>query len=100
MIFNEKKLNKIILNVSPAFYWNLLSVASRGSGKTYNIVKLLNHYEDIKLIDNDGIINPLRSIVISPTIDQNLIFNNLKLLDESDKHDKYNDELLQSIVWY
>ena len=24
------------------FYWNLLSVASRGSGKTYNIVKLLN----------------------------------------------------------
>ena len=98
MIFNEKKLNKIILNVSPAFYWNLLSVASRGSGKTYNIVKLLNHYEDIKLIDNDGIINPLRSIVISPTLDQTLIFNNLKLLDESDKHDKYNDELLQSIV--
>ena len=25
----------------PLFYWNLLSVASRGSGKTYNSVKLI-----------------------------------------------------------
>ena len=82
----------------PLFYWNLLSVASRGSGKTYNICRLLKHYEDNKLIDNDGIIHPLRTIVISPTLDQNLIFNNLKSLDESDKHDKYSDELLQSIV--
>ena len=82
----------------PEFYWNLLSVASRGSGKTYNIVKLIKHYEDNNLIDNDGIIHPLRTIVISPTLDQNLIFNNLKSLDESDKHDKYSDELLQSIV--
>jgi len=82
----------------PLFYWNLLSVASRGSGKTYNICKLIKHYEDNKLIDNDGIIHPLRTIVISPTLDQNLIFNNLKSLDESDKHDKYSDELLQSIV--
>ena len=52
----------------PQFYWNLLSVASRGSGKTYNIVKLVKHYEDNKLLDNDGNIHPLRTIVISPTI--------------------------------
>jgi len=82
----------------PVFYWNLLSVASRGSGKTYNIVKLIKHYEDNKLIDNDGIIHPLRTIVISPTLDQNLIFNNLKSLAEEDKYDKYSDELLQLIV--
>jgi len=82
----------------PLFYWNLLSVASRGSGKTYNSVKLLKHYEDNKLIDNDGIIHPLRTIVISPTLDQNLIFNNLKSLAEEDKYDKYSDELLQLIV--
>ena len=80
------------------FYWNLLSVASRGSGKTYNIVKLIKHYEDNKLTDNDGKVHPLRTIVISPTLDANLIFNNLKSLDEKDKHDKYSDELLQSIV--
>ena len=82
----------------PMFYWNLLSVASRGSGKTYNIVKLIKHYEENKLIDNDGKIHPLRTIVISPTLDANLIFNNLKSLDENDKHDKYDDGLLQSIV--
>jgi hypothetical protein len=51
----------------PQFYFNLLSVASRGSGKTYNICKLIKHYEDNKLIDNDGKIHPLRTIVISPT---------------------------------
>jgi hypothetical protein len=82
----------------PLFYWNLLSVASRGSGKTYNIVKLIKHYEDNKLTDNNNDIHPLRTIVISPTLDQNLIFNNLKSLDDKDKHDKYSDELLQSMV--
>ena len=82
----------------PQFYWNLLSVASRGSGKTYNIVKLIKHYEDNKLIDNDNVIHPLRTIVISPTLDANPIFNNLKSLAEEDKHDKYSDDLLQSIV--
>jgi hypothetical protein len=82
----------------PLFYWNLLSVASRGSGKTYNICKLIKHYEDHDLVDNDGLIHPLRTIVISPTLDANLIFNNLKSLDENDKYDKYSDELLQSII--
>ena len=82
----------------PQFYFNLLSVASRGSGKTYNICKLIKHYEDNKLIDNDGKIHPLRTIVISPTLDQNQIFKNLKSLDESDTHEKFSDELLQGIV--
>lgn len=82
----------------PLFYFNLLSVASRGSGKTYNIVKLISHYEQNKLIDNDGIEHPLRTILISPTTDANPIFKQLKSLDENDIHDKYSDELLQSIV--
>jgi hypothetical protein len=82
----------------PNFYFNLLSVASRGSGKTYNICKLIKHYEDNKLIDNDGKIHELRTIVISPTLDANPIFNNLKSLDKDDIHDKFSDELLQSIV--
>ena len=100
--FNPKnsKLNypQCRCNKCPCFYWNLLSVASRGSGKTYNIVKLIKHYEDNQLIDNDGKIHPLRTIVISPTLDANLIFNNLTSLAAEDKHDKYSDELLQSIV--
>jgi hypothetical protein len=61
-------------------------------------VKLISHYENNKLIDNDGRVHPLRTIVISPTIDANPIFKNLKSLDETDIHDNYSDELLQEIV--
>ena len=82
----------------PQFYFNLLSVASRGSGKTFNICKLISHYEQNQLIDNDGNIHPLRTIVISPTLDANPIFKGLKSLDDADIHDKFSDELLQSIV--
>ena len=49
----------------PQFYFNLLSVASRGSGKTQ---------------------------------DANPIFKALSSLDEADIHDKFRDELSQSIV--
>ena len=82
----------------PQFYFNLLSVASRGSGKTFNICKLISHYEQNQLIDNDGNVHPLRTIVISPTLDANPIFKGLKSLDDADIHDKFSDELLQSIV--
>jgi hypothetical protein len=82
----------------PQFYFNLLSVASRGSGKTYNICKLISHYEQNDLIDNDGIIRPLRTIVISPTLDANPIFKNLNSLKDEDIHEKFSDELLQGIV--
>jgi hypothetical protein len=82
----------------PQFYFNLLSVASRGSGKTYNICKLISHYEQNDLIDNDGNIHPLRTIVISPTLDANPIFKGLSSLDKADIHDKLSDKLMQSIV--
>ena len=51
-----------------------------------------------KLIDNDEKIHPLRTIVISPTLDANPIFNNLKSLAKEDKHEKYSDDLLQTII--
>ena len=40
----------------------------------------------------------MRTVVISPTLDQNQIFKDLKSLDESDTHEKFSDELLQGIV--
>jgi hypothetical protein len=82
----------------PPILFNLLSVASRGSGKTYNICKLISHYEQNYLIDDDGNIHPLRTIVISPTLDANPIFKGLNSLDEADIYYKFSDELLQSIV--
>jgi hypothetical protein len=60
--------------------------------------KLISHYEQKDLIDNNGNIHPLRTILISPTLDANLIFKGLNSLDEADIHDKFSDELLQSIV--
>ena len=66
--------------ICPLFYWKILFVASRGSGKTDNICKLIKHYEYKKLIDNDGVVNPLRTIVIWPTLDANLIFINKRSL--------------------
>ena len=68
----------------PNFYWNLLSVASRGSGKTFNICKLISHYEQNDLVDNDGVKHPLRTILISPTLDSNPIFKNLSSLSDDD----------------
>ncbi len=82
----------------PQFYFDFLSVASRGSGKTFDTCKLISHYEQNDLIDNDGNIHPLQTIVISPTLDANPIFKGLASLDEADIHDKFSDALLQSIV--
>lgn len=102
--FNPKnsKLNYPLCRCGncPNFYWNLLSVASRGSGKTYNICKLISHYEQNDLLDNDDIKHPLRTILISPTLDANPIFKNLSSLNDEDIYDKYSDELSQSIVDY
>ncbi len=52
------------------FYLSSSSVSSRGSSKTCNICtsKL------IRVIDNDGIIHRLRTIVMLPALDPNPIF--------------------------
>ena len=76
----------------------MLSVASRGSGKTFNICKLISHYEQNDLLDNDDYKRPLRTILTSPTLDANPIFKNLNSLSDEDIYDKFSDELLQSIV--
>ena len=83
---------------APRLFFNLLSVASRNSGKTHSCVKLIKDYEDHKLIDNDGVVHPLRVFVISPTYAQNRIFENLKSLDENDVHEEYSDEIFQGII--
>ena len=84
---------------APKLFSNFLFVSSRNSGKTHSCVKLIkNAYEDAKLIDNDGIVHPLRTFLISPTYDANKIFENLKSLDENDIHQEYTDEIFQEII--
>ena len=83
----------------PKMFFNLLSIASRQSGKTYNIVKLLSHYEHNKLIkEKEGTTHPIRTILISPTSDANPIYRTLKTLADEDIHEEYSDELLQEII--
>lgn len=97
---NNTKLNYPECNCGkcPKLYFNLLSIASRQSGKTYNIVKLLKHYEENKLVDSEGHIHPLRIILISPTSEANPIYKSLKSLDEKDIYEIYTDELLDNII--
>lgn len=103
--FNTKlkydKLNypRCSCNNCPAFYFNMLSVAARQSGKTYTICQLIKHYETHKIIDKDGEIYPLRTILISPTVAANEIYTSLNSLDyDNDVYEEYNDNILLDII--
>ena len=82
----------------PRFYWNMMNIGSRGSGKTYTICQMIKHYEKHKIM-KDGTEYKIRTHLISPTIQANEIYQSLDSLDmEKDDHDEYNDELLLSII--
>ncbi len=103
--FNNKlsysKLNYPKCNCNdncPNFYFNLLSIASRCSGKTFSICQLIKHYEKHKLM-KDGNIHPLRTFLISPTLEANPIFHSLSSLDfDNDVYEDYSDEILTNIL--
>lgn len=85
----------------PDFYWNFLATGVRQSGKTYNCVKLLKHYEanKDKIHDKDGNNFELRYFLISPTSSANPIYKSLDSLDfENDVYDNYSDTVLQKIM--
>lgn len=82
----------------PRFYWNMLNIGARGSGKTYTIVQMIKHYEKHKIM-KDGVEYKLRTHLISPTIQANEIYQSLESLDmKKDAHDDYSDALLLSIL--
>lgn len=85
----------------PDFYWNFLATGVRQSGKTYNCVKLLKHYEENKekIKDKDGTEYALRYFLISPTSSANPIYQSLDSLDyDEDVYDVYSDKILQGIM--
>ena len=82
----------------PKFYWNMLSIASRQSGKTYTICQMIKHYEKNKIM-KDNQEYKLRTILISPTIQANEIYKSLSSLDlENDSYDDYSDDILLKII--
>ncbi|MEY2703553.1 MAG: Poxvirus protein [Bacteroidota bacterium] len=82
----------------PNNYFVCLAIGSRGSGKTYSVVKLIKYYEDEGVYDEEGNLHEIRTIIISPTFKSNPIFLSLKSLDDDDIHEEYSDDLLNQIV--
>lgn len=79
-------------------YFNMLSIASRGGSKTHTLTRIIKDYELNKLIDDDGVVHPLRTFLISPTISANKVFKNLKSIDENDMYEEYSDDILKGII--
>jgi hypothetical protein len=104
----DKKLNVKKKNVPystnpdlPILYFNMLSIGSKGTGKSYNLVKLLKAYEESKIIDKDGTEYEMRIILVCPTAHSgaNEVYKVLKNLDlEKDVHLEYSNDLLQAIL--
>lgn len=96
--FNQKKYPQCTCGNCSKFYWNALFVGSRGSGKTHSCVELIKHYETNKIKNDDGDVVGIRTFLISPTIEQNQVFDVLKSLDDDDKHNNYTDKILINIL--
>jgi hypothetical protein len=102
--FNHKlsydKLNYPQCNCGkcPRFFWNMMNIGARGSGKTYTIVQMIKHYEKNKIM-KDGTEYKLRTHLISPTIQANEIYQSLDSLDmDKDAHENYSDKLILDII--
>lgn len=83
----------------PSLFNTQLYIGSKGRGKTYSLVELLNMYEKSKI--SDGITEyDMRVILIAPTAysTANSIYQTLKSLKSEDIHLEYSDELLQQIL--
>jgi hypothetical protein len=82
----------------PRFFWNMLNIGARGSGKTYTIVQMIKHYEKNKIM-RDGVVYKLRTHLISPTIQANEIYQSLDSLDmDKDAYENYTDKLILDII--
>ena len=82
----------------PKFFWNMLNIGARGSGKTYTICQMIKHYEKNKIM-RDGVVYKLRTHLISPTIQANEIYQSLDSLDmDNDAHENYTDKLILDII--
>lgn len=98
-----KKLNyPIPLNKQFDYFNYFVSLwcGSRGSGKTYSLVKFIRLMEKSRYIDPlTGDIVPIRTFLISPTVDANKhMFQTLKSLDDENVYHDYTNELLEELV--
>jgi len=98
LLYDKLNYPQCSCGACPRFYWNMLNIGSRGSGKTYTVVQMIKHYEKHK-ITRDGVEYKLRTHLISPTIQANEIYQSLDSLDmKKDAHDDYSDKLILDII--
>jgi len=98
LLYDKLNYPQCSCGACPKFYWNMLNIGSRGSGKTYTVCQMIKHYEKHK-ITRDGVEYKLRTHLISPTIQANEIYQSLESLNmEEDAHDDYSDQLLLDII--
>lgn len=84
---------------SPRMYFVCLAVGSRGSGKTFSIVKLIKQYEKYGVINQQTQEKTAQRVILfSPTIEANPIFNSLKHLNDKDIITNYSDDKLVQVI--
>jgi hypothetical protein len=82
----------------PRCFFMGMFVGSRGTGKTFAIVKLLKHYEKNKLLDPQGNVVGQRVILFSPTHQSNPVFTALRYLDDDDVIPKFSEAKLREVI--
>lgn len=80
----------------PPCYFTSIFIGSKGSGKSYSLVKLIKNYERYPIYDVDNNIRDMRVILFCPTAYSvaNPIFETLKYLDDDDIILDYSDDRL------
>ena len=83
----------------PRFFFNMLLVAQKHSGKTFLLAKLIKNYQKTKILDNEGNIHKVRVILFAPTAfsESNKIYETLNV-DPEDIHVNYSDDQLLMVL--
>jgi hypothetical protein len=84
----------------PPLFFSCLIVGAKNSGKTFAATQILKLFEENEIHDINGNKLQQRIIIFSPTAknESNIVFKNLKNLDDDDIHLEYSDELLDEIL--
>lgn len=81
-------------------YYVCIAAGQRGSGKSFAIVRCIKNIEETGGFFDPETGNdvPMRTVIFSPTINSNPIFNSLKSLDEDDIINEYSHEKLAELL--
>jgi len=84
----------------PPLFFSSLIIGSKNSGKTFAVSQLLKLFETNHIYDVNNKKLEQRIILFSPTgkAETNIIFKNLKNLDEDDIYLEYTDEILDDLL--